>query len=557
MDNYQIAENFSLLSRLMEIHGEHSFKTRSYANAAFVIDKLPVALSTLPEEKIFSIKGIGDAIGKKILSQLETGSFKLLDEYLAKTPAGIFDMMRIKGLGPKKIATIWKDLEIESIGELLYACNENRLLLYKGFGAKTQENIKNAILFFQKNIGSYLFADIEKYTLLIQQKLVETYPQAEFLLTGLFRRNMPVIDKLEWVTTIGKDTLREFFENNEYQCIAEDETCSRFKGAENILLIFYHRQKEAFFKTLFQYSCSETFLTAWERQFPMKGHYENEKEIFDEAGIPFIPPYLRETETIIDDARQNLLQEVIETTSIHAVIHSHSNWSDGIHTIEEMATNAKAQGFSHIVISDHSKSAFYANGLHEQRVHEQHPFIDSLNNKLAPFKIFKGIESDILNDGSLDYPEEILQRFDLVIASVHSNLKMTEEKAMMRLLAAISSPYTSILGHMTGRLLLSREGYPVDHKKIIDACAQHQVAIELNAHPKRLDIDWQWLSYCREKNVLISINPDAHSIEGFQDIRYGVLAAQKGGITAAQNLSSFSLEAFEKFLSDQRAKRKA
>ena len=213
-----------------------------------------------------------------------------------------------------------------------------------------------------------------------------------------------------------------------------------------------------------------------------------------------------------------------------------------------MAAECIKRGWEYMVISDHSQTAFYANGLKEDRIHEQHRQIDQLNSQLAPFRIFKSIESDILNDGSLDYPEEVLKTFDLVIASVHSNLGMSEEKANARLIKAIENPYTRILGHMTGRLLLSRNGYPVDHRLIIDACEANKVVIELNAHPRRLDIDWRWISYALEKEVLLSINPDAHALEGFNDVKYGVLAAQKGGLTVKNNLSSFSLREFESFL---------
>jgi DNA polymerase (family 10) len=219
-----------------------------------------------------------------------------------------------------------------------------------------------------------------------------------------------------------------------------------------------------------------------------------------------------------------------------------------VNSIEEMANECIKRGLEYMVISDHSKSAFYANGLSEERIKEQHRYVDDLNTKLSPFRIFKSIEADILNDGSLDYADKILATFDLVIASVHSNLKMPQEKAMTRLMKAIENPYTTILGHMTGRLLLSRNGYPVDHKKIIDACAANHVVIELNAHPRRLDIDWKWLDYAIEKGVLISIDPDAHFLEGFDDVKYGVLAAQKGGIAKENNLSSFSLKQFEEWL---------
>ena len=556
MDNNTIANDFSMLAKLMEIHGENSFKIKSYSNAAFVIEKLPVELSTLPKEKIFSIKGIGDAIGKKIINQLETGSLKLLDEFLLKTPAGILEMLRIKGIGPKKIATIWKELDIENIGELLYACNENRLLLFKGFGAKTQQNIKEAIEFFQKNMGSYQYASIEPYALAFHKELQDTFPGFLCMPAGIFRRNMPIIDQLEWVVTIPEDELTDFFTENGYRIVLHTDSGIHFKGEENVLLIFYFSNRDNFYATLFRHSCSAVFLNAWLKKFSLKEIFPDEESIFSKEGIAYIPPFLRETEMILQNAIDGQLPRPIETTDVKAVIHSHSKWSDGMNSIEEMAVAAKEKGYEYLVISDHSKSAFYANGLDEKRIMAQHEEIDALNKKFFPFKIFKSIESDILNDGRLDYPDHVLQTFDLVIASVHSNLKMTEEKAMARLLAAIENPYTTILGHMTGRLLLSRQGYPVNHEIIIEACAKHQVVVELNAHPKRLDIDWEWLPYCLQQNVLISIDPDAHSITGFDDIRYGVLAAQKGGLTKDQNLSSFSLASFELFLKAQQAKRK-
>ena len=242
------------------------------------------------------------------------------------------------------------------------------------------------------------------------------------------------------------------------------------------------------------------------------------------------------------------MPNVILPTDIKGIIHSHSNWSDGSNTIEEMANAAQAKGLEYLVISDHSKSAYYAQGLSDEKIAAQHKYIDELNAKNPSFKIFKSIESDILNDGSLDYSNSILGTFDLVIASVHSNLKMSEEKAMSRLVTAIENPYTTILGHMTGRLLLSRKGYQIDHKKIIDACAANKVVIELNAHPSRLDMDWRYIAYALEKNVLISINPDAHNLEGFDDTRYGVLVAQKALLTKEQNLSSFGLKEFEGYL---------
>ena len=555
MNNYTIADNFSLLAKLMDIHGENSFKTKSYSVAAFTIEKLPAELSSIPEEKIFSIKGVGEAIGKKIIEQLQTGELSLLNEYVSKTPQGIMEMLAIKGIGQKKISVIWKELEIENLGELLYACNENRLLLYKGFGEKTQQNIKESIEYYLSNQGSYLYAQIENHAAEADTKIKNAFPLEQFELAGDLRRHLETIDKLEWITTASQQQIINFFKQQEYKIIDEDETITKLKGKENLLLVFYHTTQEKFYRTLFEKSCSEDFLNEWKNMFPFKNSYTAEEDIFINAGIDVIPPYLRESEKIILTAQQHKLPEVIQTKDITAIIHSHSKWSDGINTIDEMATAAMQKGLQYLVLSDHSKTAFYAQGLHEEKIIEQHKEIDELNKKYAPFKIFKSIESDILNDGSLDYSNEVLSSFDLVIASVHSNLKMKEDKAMMRLINAIENPYTSILGHPTGRLLLSRNGYPVDHKKVIDACAANNVVIELNAHPKRLDIDWRWIDYCLEKNVLISIDPDAHSVNGYNDIRYGVIAAQKAGVTKKHNLSSFSLQDFEDFIKVQHTKR--
>lgn len=558
-DNSLIADQFSLLSKLMDIHGENSFKAKAYSSAAFTIDKLPQQLSELPTNKLSSIKGIGDSAAKKIVEIFERGEILSLSELIEKTPPGIMQMLNIKGIGPKKITVIWKEMGIESIGELLYACNENRLTLYKGFGEKTQKSIQESIEYFLNNIGSYLYAQIEAFGLVFDKKLKEQFPNNIFLQTGIFRRHLETIDKIEWVTNADTAALQTFLSENNFVTEKIEPCESIFQGKEeNILLHFYHAETNKLYQKLFTTSCSEDFLNKWNNKFPFDDStfYSSEEEIFEKVNAQFIPAYLRESSAIIDKAVNKNLPDVIQPEDITAIIHSHSTWSDGNNTLEEMTNAAIKIGLQYLVISDHSKTAVYAKGLTEERLKAQHAEIDELNVKFKPFKIFKSIESDILNDGSLDYSDEVLNSFDIVIASIHSNLKMNEEKAMMRLLNAIKNPFTSILGHCTGRLLLSRAGYPIDHKKIIDACAEHNAVVELNANPRRLDMDWRYLNYCTEKNVLISVNPDAHSVKAFQHTKYGVLAAQKAGITKQQNLSSFSLQQFEDFLKIQQAKRK-
>ncbi|PZF73502.1 DNA polymerase/3'-5' exonuclease PolX [Taibaiella soli] len=553
MTNYDIADHFSLLSKLMDIHGENSFKTKSYSVAAFNIEKLPVELVTLDDAGIFAQKGIGETIGKKIRELLNDGKMSLLQQYLESTPAGIVSMLDIKGLGPKKISVIWKELSVESIGELEYACNENRLVTLKGFGAKTQENILKTIAFIRANEGFHLWAEIEEIAKGILQQLIQKFPEYQFSLTGDFRRQMPVISNIDFLTSSNENIIREFFSSVNEASFENAQKCLIVSIQGQPKLRFHFTSEEIYFNDLFLTTGSPAFIESFIAKYPLPPNAASEEAIFSAHNLQFIPAPLRETERIIEKAASNAIPELITAGDIKGIIHSHSTWSDGMNSIEEMAKTAMKAGFEYLVLSDHSQAAFYANGLTPDRIAAQHAEIDALNEKIKPFKIFKSIEADILYDGSLDYSNDVLATFDLVIASVHSILKMTEEKAMERLIKAIENPYTTILGHPTGRLLLSREGYPVDHKKLIDACVANNVVMEINAHPRRLDLDWRWIDYAMERGALLSIDPDAHTVNGFRDVYYGAMAAQKGGLTATRNLSSFSLSEFEAFLAKRNA----
>ena len=551
MDNAQIADCFSLLAKLMDIHGENSFKAKSYANTAFTVDKLTVQLSTLPTESLFSIKGIGESGGKKIIELLETGELLALNQMIKKTPYGILEMLNIKGIGPKKIATIWKEMELESVGELLYACKENRLKLYKGFGEKTQQNVIETIEYYLKSKGGFLYSQVEALVFPLKSFFEKVFYPHKFQVVGAYARQLESMDAIEIVVDNSLTTIQKILVGvSDFELIEKNSGDLLYNTIGGLKIRVYGSDKIPFVKQVFLKNSSLEFQEFFTKGFPAINYSECENEVvvFEQAGIRFIPAFQREKESIIEFARHNELPPLLQLSDIKGIIHCHSDWSDGNNTIEQMAIAAIAKGLEYLVISDHSKSAFYAKGLSEERVQQQHLYINELNKKLAPFKIFKSIESDILNDGNLDYSNAILSTFDLVIASIHSNLKMPQEKAMMRLLSAIENPYTTILGHMTGRLLLSRKGYPVDHKKIIDACAANNVVIELNAHPSRLDIDWRHIDYALEKNVLLSIDPDAHSIEGFDDVRYGILVAQKVMLTKAQNLSSFGAKELEIYL---------
>ena len=542
----------------MDIHGENSFKARSYSVAAYKIDQLTTPLENLTQAKIFALDGIGDAIGKKIFELLKTGKIKLLDDLLEKTPPGILEMMNIKGLGPKKINVIWKEMNIENIGELLYACHENRLALYKGFGEKTQNNIISAIEFYQKRHGHFLYAQVVVIASELETLLSKIFGKKIFI-TGAFKRQEETIDQLEFVVPSNAGTIKsKLSSKKDFTLVEEDPKSLLFQFDAGIKVRLYPTTDKKLTETIFFTTGADEFNNAFKKAYDSLDFsgFKDEEAVFRKLKLQSIPPPLRESGKILEKAEDFSIPDLIEPEDIKGIIHCHSNWSDGVESIETLAKAALKKGFEYLVISDHSKAAFYANGLTEEKIRAQHELVDELNVKLAPFKIFKSIESDILNDGNLDYSDKLLSTFDLVIASVHSNLKMGEEKAMIRLLKVIENPFTTILGHMTGRLLLSRAGFPVDYKKIIDACSKNHVAIELNAHPRRLDMKWQWIEYALSKNVLISINPDAHSIEEFDNIRYGVLAAQKGMLSKEKNLSSFTLAEFEKYLKDTRKKKK-
>ena len=559
MDNYTIADNFSLLSKLMDIHGEDSFKAKSFASASFTIEKLPGQLKETAPEDIARIKGIGSSTNKAIQEMLQTGHLSLLESFVIKTPPGILEMLKIKGLGPKKIATIWKELEVETLGELLYACDENRLTLLKGFGQKTQDNVKQSIEFYFSNRDRFLYAEIATMAQELEKRLQQMLAPALVSLTGQVRRTEIIIDEVELVVSAAPAVIEQQLSAlPDFTLVETTDHSQLWQHEQHVKMRIYSCLPEDFAKTLFITTADAAFLEHFDaggQAAALLNGATSEAAIFERAGLDMIEPCMRNGGLALDLAKRKQLPTLISPENIKGIIHSHSQWSDGVNTLEEMAAAAKAQGLEYLVISDHSRSAFYANGLSIERIQAQHQQIDELNKTLAPFRIFKSVEADILYDGSLDYPDEILATFDLVIASVHSILKMTEEKAMARLLKAIENPYTTILGHMTGRLLLSRNGYPVDHQKIIDACAANNVVIELNAHPRRLDMDWQWLPYALEKNVLISIDPDAHSIEGYKDIYYGTLAARKGGLSKEKNLSSFSRTELEQFLQQRAAAR--
>jgi DNA polymerase (family X) len=546
MVNKEIARQFNLLANLMELHGENAFKTKAYANAYLVLRKWDEPLDQMIEAEIDAIPGIGSSVLTKIHEYLSTGKIAAVEKLKGITPEGIQQLLSIKGLGPKKVRQIWDELKVESPAELLYACNENRLVKLSGFGLKTQEDIRQKISYFLESAHQLLFGSCEEELNTWLNTFRKAFPNHRMEWVGEMARLCPIINKLEIL--VAPAMTADQIHQAGAAVVQENLADSSFmvEVSERFSILIHDTSSDQFNP---QWCALTMSPPLWKKIISSKSFVSNTNldSILRDSGFDELPAECMDMPGI-ESAKPARWNDLITTSDLKGIIHNHSTWSDGIHSLEEMAVAVRDKGYEYFVICDHSRSAFYANGLSAERVLEQHQEIDALNKKLAPFKIFKGIESDILGDGSLDYEKDILSRFDLIVASVHSNLRMDEAKAMSRLIAAIENPYTRILGHPTGRLLLARQGYPIDHRKVIDACAANHVVIELNANPLRLDMDYQWMDYCMEKNVLVSINPDAHSRSQIDLVKYGVLAARKGGLKKQYCLNALPLAQFEDWI---------
>lgn len=556
MENKLIAGQLKLLAQLMELHEQNAFKIRSIANAAFKVDKLPYKLATKSIEEINQIDGIGKSIAAYIKQVLETGFITDLQDLLNSTPEGVVEMLHIKGIGPKKVAIIWNQLGIDNTGELYYACNENRLVEAKGFGIKTQDEIKRVLEFRMASNGKFLYAQARHEANELMLLLKDMFPGALIEFAGEYRRCCEVISELTIV--LGSRDAELVLNNLSTSSLLKNITTANChingETANGLMVDIVVTEKRFFYRDLFTYTGNDGHVEAvMGRITDLLDQPESEEFIYHKASLPWISPELREGTSFINKAP---LPNLIDVYDLKGALHNHSTWSDGINTLEEMALYCRDEmKLEYLGICDHSKTAVYAKGLSIERVLQQHEEINSLNKTLDGFHIFKGIESDILNDGSLDYPNEILERFDFVVASVHSNLKMDKDKATARVIKAVENPYTTILGHPTGRLLLSRKGYELDYEKVIDACAANNVVIEINANPFRLDLDWRWCQYAIERGVLLSINPDAHRVEGFRDMEYGVLSARKGGVTKENCLNAFDLTHIKSVFENKKANR--
>jgi DNA polymerase (family 10) len=550
MDKREIARVFEEIALLLELKGESPFKSNAYANAARTIETLSEDIAELVASgRIRDLKGVGQALAEKLAELVGTGRLKYYEELKRSIPAGLVEMTAIPGMGPKKIGAVWEKLGVTTIGELEYACIENRLVGLPGFGQKTQDKIRQGILQLKKRRGFHLFAHVVPSAEGFVQAFREAPGVNDAALVGDLRRRMEIVRSIDVLAAAEHpeavlEVVRRMEGVSEAVLAGSMITAKTGIGIPLVVTVWNELQPHA----LLAATGSEGHLAALADRAERRGVGWNlsqargglspkagsEEALYAALGLPFIPPEMREGLDEIELAEQGRLGPLVESTQIQGIFHNHTTASDGSASLEEMVEAARALGYRYIGISDHSRSAFYANGLKEDRIREQHAAIDALRGRVSGITIFKGIEADILSDGAMDYPDEVLARFDFVIASVHSRFNLAEEEQTNRVLRALANPHVTMLGHPTGRLLLSREGYRIDMKRVLESAKAHGKTIEINANPHRLDLDWRLCRHARALGVKVSINPDAHATEGLRDVPFGVNVARKGGLAPAE-----------------------
>lgn len=561
MDKREISRILEEIGLMLELKGDNPFKIRAYANGARILETLEGDLNDYIEDgKIVGVKGIGEALSDKIIELYETGRLEFYENLKNSIPPGLFDILKIQGIGPKKVKILYEKLGIESLGELEYACKENRLVELDGFGEKTQSKILKGIQDIKKYTGQYLYGYVIEDAESIRNKLLQSPLVKRCEIAGSLRRKKEVVKDIDILASSDEPLkLMDYFTTFEEidEVISKGETKTSVRLKLGIMVDLRVVEDYQFPYALHHFTGSKEHNTALRHRAKALGIKLNEyglfrgddlitckdeAEIFRALGLDNIPPELRENMGEIEAAEKGKLPELVDTRDLKGVLHIHTRYSDGSSDIAQMADVARRMGFSYIGISDHSRSAFYARGLKEDDIKRQIEEIDQYNAKHKDFKIFKGIESDILPDGSLDYDDRILSMFDFVIASIHSNMSMEREKMTERIINSVKNRYTTILGHMTARILLAREACDMDVYAVLDAAAENNTIIEINSDPQRLDLDWRYMKYAKSKGVKFAINPDAHSVEGLKNVVFGIGIARKGWLAARDIVNCMSFK---------------
>ena len=578
MTNKEVAEILDETGTLLELKGENSFKCRAYHNVARIVGALTSDINTLAKEKqLTSIAGIGKGLAETINELVASGRSTEHEKLRSSVPQGLLEMLRIPGLGPKRVRIIFEKLNISTLEELKLAAEQHRMAAMDGFGKKTEENLLMGIEQLHRYADKFHYPIARKSADRLLATLSKEKGVIRCEVAGSLRRRKEVVGDIDILVSAGKANvhriMKVFTTHAEVESVvAQGPTKSSVVLTSGIrcdlrvvddseypfALAYFTGSKEhnvgmrtrakTFGWSMNEYGFSRIGDGSKRGTSKRLVKCASEEDVYRALELAFIPPELREDMGELDASVRSGLPRLIEAKDIRGTFHCHTTYSDGSNTVEEMARAARDRGWSYLGIADHSKVATYAGGLTEARVKAQHKEIESLNSLDSSFRIFKGTEVDILADGSLDWSEKVLASFDFVVASIHSKFKMTEAEATKRLIKALKNRHVTMLGHPTGRLLLQREGYPVNMKDVINAAADYGKVIEINSHPNRLDLDWRHCKYAKEQEVLISINPDAHLTTGLDDVSYGVGIARKGWLEASNVLNTMTLEKVSKYL---------
>ena len=550
----------------LELRGDNPFKIRAFQNASRALSSHAGELDRIAESGAWTtIQGVGKGIAADLAEFVATGKISALESLRSEFPPTLLEVLAVPGLGPKKVKKLYEDLGISTLGELEYACMENRLLALEGFGAKTQEKILRGVQYAKQSQGRFLLSEALGVAQDLERTISSWKEIAKLSIAGSLRRCKETVHDIDLVCSSAKPAavMKAFVGlSGIEEVIASGETKSsiRIRGMQVDLRVVapaefafalhhftgsreHHAKLRAHAKKL-GFTLNEYGLHGGDRLHPCA----TEAELYQALKMDFIPPELREGNTEIELALSHKLPKLVEAGQIRGFFHNHTVFSDGKNTVEEMVAAAHERGYEYIGISDHSRSAFYAHGLQEKDIDAQFSEIDRVQKKFPKIRIFKGIESDILADGALDYPEKVLRRFDFIIGSVHSKMKMDPDDMTRRCVSAVENPHLTMLGHPTGRLLLAREGFAFDFSAVLRAAQKHRKIIELNANPHRLDVDWRILPSIRDAGVRVAINPDAHEVDGIGDIAYGVAMARKGGLGSEHVLNTMTAKDIEAYL---------
>ncbi|MCX6960205.1 MAG: DNA polymerase/3'-5' exonuclease PolX [Verrucomicrobia bacterium] len=576
-----VGEILEHIAQLLELKGENPFKIRAYTNAARALESLSEPIETIVNEgRLGSIEGIGKAITEKVTELVTTGKLEYYEELKGSFPEGIFELFELQGLGAKKIRALHEQLGVSSVADLERVCKEGKVAELAGFGEKTQTKLLKAIDDHSKHAGRFR---INVVAVLAEQLLSDLRAHeavGQISEAGSFRRRKETIGDLDiLVSSKNPEEVTAFFVHHPLveEVIVSGPTKSSVRLKDGVQCDLRAVKPEEFPFALVYFTGSKehnirlrsrALERGWslnEYRFTLTGEGDgavqppeihDEKELYKSLGLDFIPPELREDKGEIAAAESGKLPELIEWSNLRGTFHCHTTASDGKNSLLEMARAAIDLGLEYLGIADHSKSSFQARGLDAARLAEQVAEIRELNEseefREAGFRLFAGTECDILKEGDLDFPDEVLATLDYVVASVHSGFTADEKTMTERIIRAIRNPYVTMLGHATGRLLLSREAYALNLPAIIEAAAETGTIVEINASPWRLDMDWRWWPLAKEKGVKCAINPDAHTTYGLHDLHYGVGIARKGWLTKVDVVNCLPLGKIEQVLAAKR-----